>query len=153
MIVVLDTNVLLRYADPNDPAHPIVITALGVLRATGYALHLVPQNLYEFWVVATRPLDRNGLGLTVPECEQTLTPIEAAFPVLLDKPSLLAEWRSLVMAHACKGKIAHDARIVAAMRTHGLTHLLTFNVGDFARFPGLTVLDPKSIGASPITTS
>ena len=153
MIVVLDTNVLLRYADPNDPAHPIVIIAFGVLRATGFALHLVPQNLYEFWVVATRPLDRNGLGLTVPECEQMLTRIEAAFPILLDKPSLLAEWRSLVTTHVCKGKIAHDARIVAAMRTHGLTHLLTFNVGDFARFAGLAVLDPKSIGASPITTS
>ena len=91
--------------------------------------------------------------MTAHECEQTLTRIEAAFPVLLDKPSLLAEWRYLVTAHACHGKIAHDARIVAAMRTHGMTHLLTFNVGDFARFPSLTVLDPKTIGASPVTTS
>ena len=33
------------------------------------------------------------------------------------------------------------------MRTHRLTHLLTFNVADFARFPGITILDPLAVAA------
>jgi predicted nucleic acid-binding protein len=43
------------------------------------------------------------------------------------------------------GKNAHDTRLVAAMLVHGVTHLLTFNVTDFSRFPGLTVLDPATV--------
>ena len=33
------------------------------------------------------------------------------------------------------------------MKTHGMTHLLTFNGKDFARFPGVTVLDPALVAA------
>ncbi len=28
----------------------------------------------------------------------------------------------------------HDARLTAAMLVHGLTHILTFNISDFARY-------------------
>lgn len=38
----------------------------------------------------------------------------------------------------------------AMMNVHGLTHILTFNAADFARFPGLTVLDPVAVaGPTP----
>lgn len=57
----------------------------------------------------------------------------------------------MVAAYACQGKVAHDARYVAAMRAHGLTHLLTFNGADFARFPGITVLDPHTVATSAST--
>ncbi|MEK7832647.1 MAG: hypothetical protein AAB401_16260 [Acidobacteriota bacterium] len=43
------------------------------------------------------------------------------------------------------GKPAHDARIVAAMKVHGIAHLLTFNVGDFKRFPNITVVSPDEV--------
>jgi hypothetical protein len=33
----------------------------------------------------------------------------------------------LVEAYACHGRASYDARLVAAMRTHGITRLLTFN--------------------------
>ena len=70
-------------------------------------------------------------------------------PLLSDPPALFAEWRTLVVAHGCRGKAAHDARYVAALRGHGLTHFLTFNVADFTRFPGVTVLDPAAVAAPP----
>jgi predicted nucleic acid-binding protein len=143
-VILLDTNILLRYAQPNDPAHPVVVATIAKLLATGEALGIVPQNLYEFWVVATRPIAANGLGLTIAECHQMLDGFKGAFTLIPDHKNLLAEWEALVVAHVCIGKLAHDARLVAAMRTHGLTKLLTFNGVDFRRFAGITVLDPAT---------
>lgn len=110
MNTALDTNILLRYATPTDPLRPAAVQALATMRAAGHVFRLVPQNLYEFWVVATRPVAQNGLGLTPAECDQTLTAFEAAFPLLLDQPALTAEWRTLVTTFGCIGKPAHDAR-------------------------------------------
>jgi hypothetical protein len=33
------------------------------------------------------------------------------------------------------------------MQRHGLTHILTFNVDDFTRYPSISVLDPQKIVA------
>ena len=43
------------------------------------------------------------------------------------------------------GVQAHDARIVAAMRVHAVTSILTINVTDFSRYPGITAFAPKDI--------
>lgn len=51
--------------------------------------------------------------------------------------------------HAVSGKNAHDARLVAAMLAHGLTHLLTFNDADFQRFTGITTVTPAAVLAMP----
>ena len=39
------------------------------------------------------------------------------------------------------GTNAYDARLAAAMLTHGVTHLLTFNAKDFRRL-GIEVIEP-----------
>ena len=148
MNVLLDTNVLLRFVRETEPAHATVIAAVKAVWAAGHEPRLVPQNFYELWVVATRPVANSGFGLTVPECSGMLDQIDAAFSVLADAPALLSTWRGLVALYDCKGKIAHDVRLVAAMRTHGMTHLLTFNGKDFARFPGIVVLDPGRVAAA-----
>jgi predicted nucleic acid-binding protein len=148
MIIVLDANVLLRLADPTSAAHAIAATAVATLRAQGNALHTVPQSVYEFWAVATRPIANNGLGLSCAECWREVANLKASFPLLDDKPTLFTQWETIVSIFSCQGKVAHDARYVAAMRTHGLTHLLTFNVNDFARYAGLTVLDPNTVAVS-----
>ncbi|MFN6495972.1 MAG: hypothetical protein RMX65_002850 [Nostoc sp. DedQUE01] len=44
--------------------------AFVTLRKQNEKLCIIPQNLIEFWVVATRPLASNGLGLTVDEAEK-----------------------------------------------------------------------------------
>ena len=53
MSVVLDTNILARAAQPAHPSHNQTLDALAVLKKQGEVLCIVPQNLYEFWVVAT----------------------------------------------------------------------------------------------------
>lgn len=41
----------------------------------------------------------------------------------------------------------HDARLAATMLAHGLSHILTFNTADFARYApaGLVVVDPAAV--------
>ena len=122
--------------------------AVTALEAAGESLRALPQTIFEFWVAATRPLANNGLGLTVAECRSELARLLVAFPLLDEPPGLAAEWLHLVTVHDCKGKVAHDARYVAAMKLLGITRILTFNVGDFARFPGIVVLDPIAVAAT-----
>jgi predicted nucleic acid-binding protein len=43
------------------------------------------------------------------------------------------------------GVQVHDARLVAVMHVHGLTHLLTLNTVDFIRYPGITVVHPQNV--------
>ena len=152
MNILLDANVLLRLADPTSASHGIAATAIASFRKHGDVLYIVPQCVYEFWVVASRPITNNGLGLSIAECIRELANVEMSFPLLDDKPTLYTEWKSVVTTFNCQGKVAHDARYVAAMRTHGLNHLLTFNVGDFARYPGLIALDPNTIATSVTPT-
>ena len=147
MIAVPDANILLRIVETNSNQHRVALAAVAALRSQGFALHTVPQCFYEFWVVATRPKANNGLGLSTADADREIATLLVPFPLIDDTPDLFAEWRTLVVAHDCKGKVAHDARIVAAMNTHGLSHLLTFNGADFARFPGVTVLDPHAVAA------
>jgi hypothetical protein len=49
------------------------------------------------------------------------------------------------LGHAVSGAQVHDARLVAAMHVHGVRHLLTLNVRDFARHLGITVVHPQTL--------
>ena len=57
-------------------------------------------------------------------------------------------WQRIVQAAGVIGKQVHDARLVAVCHLCGVSHILTFNTRDFARFaplpPGLTVVDPAT---------
>lgn len=46
-------------------------------------------------------------------------------------------------------KQVHDARLVALMQAHGITHILTLNGSDFTRYPGITPVDPASLAPPP----
>ncbi|WP_292707280.1 hypothetical protein [Nostoc sp. NMS2] len=49
MPYLVDTNVLLRSVDPSHPMNPDAVNAIRTLRDRGEQLHIVPQNLIEFW--------------------------------------------------------------------------------------------------------
>ena len=146
-MILLDTNILLQYASAADPRFATVDAAINVLHASGEGLCVVPQNIYEFWATATRPTASNGLGLSIPECQIQVARVKRLFRLLPYLPTLFAEWEVLVGSHACHGRVSYDARLVAAMRTHGINRLLTFNGTDFARFAGATGLDPSALAA------
>jgi predicted nucleic acid-binding protein len=145
MNFLVDTNILGRMAEPGHAQYQLALDATNALDLRGDSLHIVPQVLYEFWVVATRPRAVNGLGLSVGEATTELARLKTLFPLLFDTPSIYPEWERLVSTNRVGGKNAHDARLVAAMTVHGLTHLLTFNVGGFAPYPGITALAPAAV--------
>jgi predicted nucleic acid-binding protein len=100
------------------------------------------QSLIEFWAVATRPRDANGLGLEPDEALQ-MSDFREIF-TLLPEPHDIAERCALVGQNAVRGKTAHDARIVALTQAHGIDKIATFNQRDFRRYPGLTLINPSS---------
>ncbi len=145
MSYAIDTNVLARNIQKNHPMQSAAAGALEALRSRGEELHVLAQNLYEFWAIATRSPEYNGLGLSIAEAQVEMEKIKSLFRFLADVPAIYPQWERLVSQHAVIGRNAHDARIAAAMNIHGITHLLTFNGNDFKRFQGITVVAPDEI--------
>jgi len=140
-----DTNLLLRLADPASPQHPIATNALARLFREGDEVFLTPQNLIEFWAVATRPVDANGFGWNSERTAQEVTELQARFPLLPDSPDIFPRWLELVKQLPIHGKRVHDACLVAVLQAHAVAHLITFNTSDFAAFPSLSLVDPRSL--------
>jgi predicted nucleic acid-binding protein len=67
------------------------------------------------------------------------------FRLFRDERAIFEPWHQLVVQYEVLGKNGHDARLVAAMQRHSLTHILTFNGNDFHRYPGITILDPANV--------
>jgi predicted nucleic acid-binding protein len=149
MNILLDTNILSRMAQPGHAQYQIAFDAVAALQLRGDVPYLVPQVLYEFWVIATRPTAVNGLGLTVPVVTSEINRLKSIYLLVPEPFSVFNEWERLVTTHQVIGKNAHDARLVATMTVHGTTHLLTFNTRDFARYSGIVVLDPFAIAGAP----
>ncbi|MGH7967047.1 MAG: type II toxin-antitoxin system VapC family toxin [Candidatus Binatia bacterium] len=147
MVYLADTNVLLRFADRTHPVHPTVRAAVRKLRTSGQSVRATPQNFVEFWNVAARPIERNGFGLAPVTADRLLRLVERLFPLLPDSPAVYPEWRRLVVSFGVLGIQVHDARIVAAMIVHGVTHILTFNTTDFVRYGtrGIVAVDPTTV--------
>ncbi|WP_088258715.1 PIN domain nuclease [Fimbriiglobus ruber] len=150
MLILTDTGILIRLADPADPQHTTVDRAVRAIRGRGDGLAIGAQNAAEFWNVCTRPATaRGGWGLTVAEADRRLKAVETGFPLLPELPTVYPIWRSLLITHSVQGKQVHDARLVALMTAPSITHILTLNAGDFARFPGIVEVAPASLIVSP----
>jgi predicted nucleic acid-binding protein len=93
---LVDTNILLRMTRRADPQHQLVDAALAQLAGQGTILHYTHQNIAELWNAMTRPLNRNGLGLTVADAEREVRAIEAGMNFLPDSEAVYREWRRIV---------------------------------------------------------
>jgi predicted nucleic acid-binding protein len=144
MSVLVDTNVLLRQFEPNHAQYQAAVAATLHLIAAGEELCIAAQNIAEFWVVATRPANSNGLGLGIPVAATALDQIERTFTLLPEDPALYPIWKSLVITHQVAGLQAYDARLVAVMQVHRIGAILTFNIADFQRY-SVRVLDPATL--------
>jgi predicted nucleic acid-binding protein len=77
-----------------------------------------------------------------------LARIKSMFEFLPETPAIYPLWEKLVIQHSVSGKPAHDARLVAAMRAHGLTAILTFDASGFTRYAGIEVVHPGNVASS-----
>ena len=119
-LCLLDTNILLRWIKPDD-------------------------RDYQVWNTCTRPLDRNGYGLTPKEADQRARFFEDRLRLLPDSLAVHSEWRQMLVAHSISGVQVHDARLVAAMRVHRVKRILSFNNTDFSRYRDIEAVNPHSL--------
>lgn len=146
MLVVVDTNVLLRVIEPGHPQHDVAAASLRSIRARGHELCLLVQISYEFWLVATSSVEFGGLGMTAEEAEAELTQLgPPLFRLFRDEKTLNDQYRDYVNNLA--GKKDYDTRLVAEMQRHGLRNLLTFNLADFREHSEINLLDPVRVAS------
>jgi predicted nucleic acid-binding protein len=143
--MLVDTSVLIRTLQPHHSLYILADRAIRLLPEQGRELHIVAQNLIELWTGATRPLGENGLGMTAAEAASELERIKGMFLFLPETPAIYLAWEALVIQNQVMGKPAYDARLVAAMRVHGLTAILTFDRTGFSRYPGIEVIHPEQV--------
>jgi len=108
-------------------------------------LCIAPQNLVEFWAVATRSLAENGLGMDRTTAAKELPELRRLFRVLPYTREVLEIWQRIVIEQDVSGKQTHDAHLVAMMQVHSVASILTFNAAHFTRFPGIQVLNPARL--------
>ena len=144
MSVLIDTNILLRSAQPGHPMCPSATHAVATLLQQNETVFFCPQNIAEFWNVATRPVSANGLGFSHAEVIAEVQNIEGLLTLLPDSPGIYPEWKRIVSDHKVQGIKVFDARLVAVAATYGVGSILTFNAADFRRYASITVIDPAS---------
>jgi len=144
MSVLVDTNVLLRRTQPDHPSHRLAVESVATLLAAGEPVYFTLQNISEFWNVATRPVENNGLGFSVALALREIERIERFLTILPDSSAVYGEWKRLVVRHEVLGAKVHDARLVATMSVHGIRRILTFNTNDFARYD-VEAIHPSSL--------
>lgn len=146
MRYLVDTNVLLRLLQRNDPDYSTIRQAVRILMGRGDELCCAPQNIVEFLNDCTKPATaKGGFGLTVAETDRRVRLTERIFTILEETPAVYPEWRRLVVDNAVSGVQVHDARIVSMMNVHGITHILTLNGADFSRYTGIMSVSPDEI--------
>jgi predicted nucleic acid-binding protein len=93
-MILLDTNILARMTNSTHPQCAAARQAVHTLLAKREKLTIVPQNLYEFWAVATRkpgapPNGQNGLGMTPAQASQWLRFFQRRSVLLPDRAEAL----------------------------------------------------------------
>ncbi|MEP6756503.1 MAG: type II toxin-antitoxin system VapC family toxin [Chthonomonadales bacterium] len=146
--VLVDTNILLRSCQIDHPMHLEAVSAQRILQQGGYRLCVLPQNIWEFRTVATKPTSSNGVGMNQIQADGEIVRILSLYSVFEDTPKVFEEWRRLVSLYGAQGKQNHDTRIAAAMIVHGIKTILTFNTSDFLRYSELHAFSPPDVIAN-----
>ncbi len=141
---LLDSNILIRWVQPDSVDFPVVKRALNALEL-GIRFCYTSQNLAEFWNACTRPISRNGFGLKPLEADSRVRIIEARCQLLVDGLAVHQQWRRLLIANEISGVQVHDARLAASMLVHGVGKILTFNTRDFQRYAGIEAVHPQDV--------
>lgn len=131
---LLDTNVLVAATDEDRPEHARAVEALTRWPAEGVVLYTSGQIVREYLAVATRPVERNGLGLERGAAVANVKALRTRLRFLTEDAKVAGRLLGLLDEVDCAGKQVHDANIVATMLVHGIETVVTMNVGDFARF-------------------
>jgi len=84
--------------------------------------------------VATRPAERNGLGLKLADALANVRALRGRTSLLAEDGKVADRLLALLDDIECGGKQVHDANVVATMLVHGIDAVITINLDDFTRF-------------------
>jgi hypothetical protein len=84
------------FSNPSDKQHLLVTEAVATLLMHADECYLTAQVLIELWVVATRPIDVNGLGWSVEQTHNIIDQLLERFPVAKEIPQIFATWLAVV---------------------------------------------------------
>jgi len=145
--VLVDTNVLLSATAPLRPLHRPALEVLNDWPNEGAILATSTQVLREYLVVATRPVEANGLGLDGTDALANVAALRGRMRLLVETEQVWDRLQSLVASYGCRGKQIHDANLVATALVSEVSKLVTANAGDFSRFAGeIEVVDLAATG-------
>jgi predicted nucleic acid-binding protein len=128
--IFTDTNVLVDATDIKRPRHRAAVALLERRRGLVFSA----QVAREYLAVTTRPVEANGLGMTLPDALANLAELRRVLRLLPEERALLPALLALLEEVPCHGSGIHDALVVATMRVHRVRRLVTSNPGHFERF-------------------
>ena len=139
-MILLDTSMILRSKQKSSSHYHFITEKLIEMVSIGEELVVCPQVIYEFYVVATRPHDKNGFGLSAETAIGEIENILSTYSMLAETDQVYFNWLKLISDYKVIGKNAHDARIVAFMVSNSISSLYTLNKKDFERFHSIIEL-------------
>jgi predicted nucleic acid-binding protein len=131
---MLDTNVLLAATDEGRREHEEALEIVNGWPGQGTVLYTSGQIMREYLAVATRPAEKNGLGLNLADAASNVHAFRARAKLLAEDGKVADRLLALLAEVTCGGRQVHDANIVATMLVHGIDTVVTINLEDFTRF-------------------
>ena len=147
-LLFVDTNVLIYATNTSSPWHSQANGSLQDARQRGVELVISPQILREYLAATTR-VSQTGPAAPLAQVLANVQLFRTQFKVADDNPLVLDNLIRILQTVTVGGKQVHDANIVATMQAHGVTHLLTHNTADFARFAHLITVVPLGASFAP----
>ena len=145
--MLVDTCVLLSGLNRSDIHFEATRQAYRRVLQAAIPLFVSLQNIAEMWNVSTRPLDRNGHGLSTEFALKRVHVVERLFDVVTESNASYQVFRRLLADHDIQGTAVHDARLAAVMIHEEIETIVTFNVSDFRRFEpeGVRIVTPVEL--------
>jgi predicted nucleic acid-binding protein len=131
---MLDTNVLLAATDEGRAQHNQALGIVNDWPGRGTTLYTSGQIIREYLAVATRPAEKNGLGMRLADALANVRAFRARTSLLAEDSKVADRLLTLLGDISCGGKQIHDANVVATMLVHGIDTIVTINLVDFTRF-------------------
>ena len=150
-LVMVDTNIMLSASNSNRADHVASHRVFSSALEMGVHLATCGQILREYLVVATRPMEVNGLGLSLKDALINLEWFRKRMVYLEEPESVHHTLVRLIDSHKITGKRIHDINIVAIMNQFSIHTLLTNNAGDFDLIPDLEIIGPQEFSTVRIS--
>ncbi|HKK17112.1 MAG TPA: type II toxin-antitoxin system VapC family toxin [Opitutales bacterium] len=130
----VDTNILVAASDDTRSSHAESYELFERATTGSPRLFVCGQILREYLVVATRPIENNGLALSPKKAIENLQSFKRCIQLLEENAATTRRLEGLITKYKIKGRRIHDANIASVMIENGLSAILTLNPKDFQVF-------------------